>query len=164
MSSFKISPLTLQTPPIHFAFSPSSDLLAFLYPNGDIMVWNLSISKLRPPDGKLATPVQVSQGKCENLVGCRQIALWETESLQHIAVLGVSRDGPQRKDAIQIFESSQNDMKAGVLLQALEAGSGRLVSPGFERSDLIWQSSVGQLFHGKWRPYSHSLHAHPRFV
>ena len=117
MSSFKLalysssaaSPDTRRPPPVDLAFSPSSTLIAFLFPNYRVQLWELGLRT--GPKGKIAEPKMIydraidrSALSAKNMgFTCpRQIVLSEDA----VFILGSDLDTPQ--DVVQIISMNSS--------------------------------------------------------
>jgi elongator complex protein 1 len=127
--------------PIHASFSSSEDVIAILWENGHIELWNLH-TRLGPGSGHVMDPVKLwgcflQENNWQQL---RQIILWITDHGDHrVVVLGTSRGG---NDLLAIVGRELGDTMQTHWIQ-LPKRNGRLIASS---EAICWQAYDGEIY------------------
>ncbi|KIY46095.1 IkappaB kinase complex, IKAP component [Fistulina hepatica ATCC 64428] len=139
MSSHELR-LAVARTPAHLAFSPVSDLLAVLWENGCVELWDLH-TRLENGRGKVIKPEKLSSEALDgedSAVRWRQVQLIcnDASDVPRIVALGTNANG------IDMLASS---IRGTSVRHTLPGGHGRLSA---SLSDISWQSQSGALYNG----------------
>jgi len=143
---------SLRSAPIHISLSPSKDVLAAVWRNGDVAVWSLH-TRIGPGNGKVMDPTLLwsteleDQGKSWKQVS---VSVTDEETILRVAVLCSLEKGFDQAIIHEVRLSTTGELSVvgdDSWVANFQGKNGRLLS-SLERAPPFWQSSDGQIFNG----------------
>lgn len=127
-------------PPVHIAFSPIEDVVASVFPSGEVTVRQVK-TKLQKGPGRTLTPEEAKVTHLPEGVKPRQIAV----RAEQVAVLGWHTE--ESRDAVWVAPIGSKDWRQ---VSLGGSGAGKLV--GLE-DHFVYQSKDGEISLGEFKPF-----------